>query len=592
MRKAQQLVEFAFVLPIVLAILLVIIELGFAINARITLAEAVKMSVAQVNQLYDLSDNATTKQTDIQNSLTNSMQNYFSNHNLPYSNNITVKLIPGTNGSQTSIVVANYTYYPVFLLPNFFGITIIPTSIPMSSFQIVNNNLLLANNYPSKVLGVDNSGATSTNAISMFTNDSTDTLPQTSILKGDSDNGGSIDGIPIGTTSSSYTTNARTVKSFVAFLLKFTPTGTFVNSSSDTYVRLFNWWGEDLLPINEVFDLTTGHIEVKSPYYQSGKWFDTNIPYNWVLTSLGFTQAVYTQYDTNPTFPTSKLNLATSGLNPGVPWCDLGANNGTCSGDISTSDVNNLNKRGLSFLFASSGGASGTYDTINDTTSTYNQIYNYSFMNSTYNYLLRLFIPNSASPVDSQNGFQAQLSLDSNGVYTAGTSYYMMDVYIDSSGGGIPDAWNNVLPAGYGYFDADADGTFDGQQTSSIIARYPSSAQSSCGGGTPLSIATPYLLNGSLNSSGNNFVPSTFPLASSGLNYMKCTTTFSETNYTSALYLSNGTNTIRNFNVANSSIKANFINGTLSGSTLKLNNSPELTSTVGIFSTTNKATHS
>ena len=50
-RKAQQLIEFALVVPILMMFLFIIIEVGMAINARMTLSEAVKSALVEVNNL-------------------------------------------------------------------------------------------------------------------------------------------------------------------------------------------------------------------------------------------------------------------------------------------------------------------------------------------------------------------------------------------------------------------------------------------------------------------------------------------------------------------------------------------------------------
>ncbi|MCK7484508.1 MAG: hypothetical protein MZU97_02380 [Bacillus subtilis] len=66
----------------------------------------------------------------------------------------------------------------------------------------------------------------------------------------------------------------------VAFMVRFT-------SNSAIRVRLFNWWGEDLLPPGVMINLSTGYLMFKSPYYNSGDWTDSTIPYVWILTAAG-----------------------------------------------------------------------------------------------------------------------------------------------------------------------------------------------------------------------------------------------------------------------------------------------------------------
>ena len=563
MKKAQQLVEFALVLPILMIIVMVIIELGFAINARITLADAIKMSIGQINQSYNSADNQTTKQALLENSLTNTMVNYFSLHNMPYANTINVQILPGSSGSQTSLVVANYTYTPIFTLPNIFGGQIIPSNLTFSSFQVVNNALLMGNQYPNP------SNYFNTKDLSSFKADSTSSDPRTSILKGDGDNGGSLDSISI-----------PNIKQGIGFLVNFQPRGTdqfqAPASSSDTFARLFNWWGEDLLPVYEVCDITTGNIVVRSPYYNGGKWFDTGIPYSWILISLGFNQANYTQYDNIPYFQDNKLSLSSSTLNAGLPWCNqpnASYNYGSCSGDISTSDIDNLNKRGMSFLFSSGGSASGTYDNITDSSNTYNKIYSYSLkgfnLSPSCSYYLKLYIPNNVIPAIANhmvaNYFKVKFSIDVNGVLTTGSAMDITSAYIDSNGNGIPDAWDNN-PS---YPDADANAVFDGSQASigALVtnAIIPDIYNFNCATYNTTYISTPYDLNGNLNSPGNTFAPSLF-----SVNYIS--NEIYNSNSYNAIYYCNGANTRRSMVVLTSiNDKAKFFNGIVVGGMLDPN---------------------
>ena len=62
-RKAQQLVEFAIAVPILMVIIFIIVEFGNALNARVTIAEGVKMALMEVNKLKNI--DGTTAQKEI-----------------------------------------------------------------------------------------------------------------------------------------------------------------------------------------------------------------------------------------------------------------------------------------------------------------------------------------------------------------------------------------------------------------------------------------------------------------------------------------------------------------------------------------------
>lgn len=143
-KKAQQLVEFVLILPVLLMVLVVIIETGFAINARITLSEAVKMSMAEVSQLAGQTGNETNKTNYIKNQLNTDLISYFNSHNIPYANTMNVK-IGNVTGTNLALVSASYNYSPTFTLPNLLGAQIIPSKYSLRSQQLINKALISDN---------------------------------------------------------------------------------------------------------------------------------------------------------------------------------------------------------------------------------------------------------------------------------------------------------------------------------------------------------------------------------------------------------------------------------------------------------------
>jgi len=442
-RKAQQLVEFAIVLPILMVILLLIIETGFAVYTKTCLSEAVKMSLFQVNTLYKFWGDEDQKKNNISIQIENNIKDYFTNHNIPYSGSIkaSIEKIPG---STTSLLKVTYDYYPIFRLPNIFNNEIIPEKFTFSSAQVINNTLI----EPS----VFESGFSTTNLSSIGKYNAT-ADPRSSILKN---------------RVVQYTgqpTNLDTRKT-TAFLVGF---DTAAGGANLKYARLFDWWGSDLLPPNMAFNIQTGHITVKSPYYNGANWLDTNVPYNWVLSALGFAHAVYTKADTNPGFVDYKLDLANANaaMNLGLPWCNQGCNNcGTDVSDWSDHYTDNLLKRGISTLYSVSNPPVGNLDPLknNGASASYQGTKTYLATSSDYD--LTLTIPNDSGAAAAHSVFQFKFKIDANGkLSAAGTDTDIVDAYLDNDYDNIPNAWDKHPE----YFDANGNGTIDGLENANIV---------------------------------------------------------------------------------------------------------------------------
>lgn len=435
-RKAQQLVEFVLVAPVLIMILVVIVEVGYAINTKISLGESIKLSIPALNQLYNQTSSKEIKLETMRASLEESMKNYFDSHNLPNSDSIKVSIVDPTN-SFTAVVTATYSYEPIFTLPNLFDIQIIPDSYNFSSSQVISKSLLSESTFNSALSSYD---------LSSFGKSTGLFDSRTSALR--SYNIGSVD-----------------FRNNLAILLSFK-----LNNGDPEYkyARLFNWWGEDLLPQNEIIDITTGNLAIKSPYYSGGSWIDTKIPYTWIISGLGFTQAIFTKTE-NPLYSNNRLLLSGSDIkdNLTISWCDQGSStSGLCSGDISGTSIDNYGKRGLSLLYNSVSDAYGTFDNaICSVASTEAKpVKSIIIPNEALNFILRLYLPSSAlKPNDSKNGYSASFFIDTNGqLSTSGTSTAIQDVYLDNDGDAIPNAWDTAPD----YVDIDGNLKIDGEQAS------------------------------------------------------------------------------------------------------------------------------
>lgn len=223
-RNAQQLVEFVLVLPILIILVMTIIEIGFAINMKISLSEAIKISMSQAQEMYDYSGDAATRVTTFQNNLKAEIGNYFTEHNLLFANTLTVSVAPVTGMSNYSVIKVTSQYIPSFSLPNVLGGQVIPSFYVLSSTAMINNSILGNNS-------AFDSGISNDDVFSNYTSE------ETSILKNPA-----IDGI----------TNVR---SLIGFLVDINPL--------DAKAELYDWQGNNISPGNE-FDLTSGNLFIPS----------------------------------------------------------------------------------------------------------------------------------------------------------------------------------------------------------------------------------------------------------------------------------------------------------------------------------------
>lgn len=267
--KAQQLIEFAFVIPILILILFVIVEFAYAMNIRIKLSDGAKASLMQVNKLSNLpGSDPDAKKEAVRTAIQANMVAFLTENNVPDPSGASVSINKDTNGFYT--VNVTYLYKPVFLLPFIPGMP----AIPLQSSQIINSNIMQLNNFNSGLKTKDLSG--------FFPN-------------------------PEGALTTPYI-EGYNIRDSIAIL---------VNWYDDDYIdlehvdnpngfpihaRLFSWYGEDLLPANLRVNVRRATLEVRSPYYKgsngiNGDWLDTQIPYVWVLAALDYSQVFYVKYN-------------------------------------------------------------------------------------------------------------------------------------------------------------------------------------------------------------------------------------------------------------------------------------------------------
>ncbi|HSA07470.1 MAG TPA: TadE/TadG family type IV pilus assembly protein [Candidatus Gastranaerophilales bacterium] len=312
-KKAQQLIEFALVVPILMIILFIIIEFGTAINARATVGEGVKIALTGVNNLSGINGNTATKITFAENYIKNEIIKYLIQHNIPNSGSVVVKVKATAN---YAVVLVNYQYNPYFFVPGLLG-GAIPSSINFSSSQTLNSHIFQPN--------VFSGAARSTAQLANFhTDGGGNFLESGALISGDIHGNGFYD-----------------VRNNTAFLVHFYDgIGTHPNLEYDR-ARLVSWNGVDLLPPNLRINVKTGALEVRSPYYNNAVWFNTRIPYIWAVSALGINHLLYTKYnsfdmlmaDNSTLYYKLLFNSTDAFYNRGIRFCGTTGSSGVCNGD-------------------------------------------------------------------------------------------------------------------------------------------------------------------------------------------------------------------------------------------------------------------
>ncbi len=504
-RQAQQLVEFAFAAPILLIFIFIIVEMGAAMNNRITLAEAVKAGMMEVNKLSSLKGNTANKENKAANIIRDKVRQYLINHNITNSRSVSVS-VNYNDTDNTAFVFVSYDYVPHFLISGLTGNNV--SSITFSSSQTINPNIFKPNVFPG--------GSRNTRQLSGYHTTNGYVFIESGAL--------------IDTTPFDYGDGVLNLREHIAFLVRFyqSPgTHPFLQYNV-AHARLTDWLGNDLLPPNLRINLRTGTLEVRSPYYQGNNdWFNTQIPYIWVVTSLGFTHVIYVKYNsTEMHIPDDasllyklRFNDTDAFYNRGIRFCGTDVDSGPCDGDQRNTET--VNERALrmnprlgekgswnnnyiigtmepiiktpvnhDFMHVKGLYFSYTDDYLNWNPATWSQQYFVSIASPRIIALGQvLYTPTIANPANNpfyrpyryrfklfehDRGANAGMydstaaappGQDGDGDDGDGNIYYqvdIVDVYIDSDGDGIPDAWDRDPE----YFDANVNGILDGNEVS------------------------------------------------------------------------------------------------------------------------------
>jgi hypothetical protein len=307
--------------------------------------------------------------------------------------------------------------------------------------------------------------------------------------------------------------------------------------------------------------MNTGTLFVKNPNNASANWVETNIPYVWVIAALGYTEAIYVKLSASPDGRDYKLNLLSSdvNLNLGLPWCSQTGcmDCGACDGDDSNPSIDNLPKRAMSVRDQT--GAFGSFEPVSSSSGTLDDMYTYTYTRS--NYVLKLFIPESTKPTSSYGGYDfSNFETDPN----------LINYYLDSDGDNMPNYWD-LYPE---YPDADMNGILDGIQTSPVTLI--STPESIAYGGEALTnilVSMPFNFDGTLSAN----VKTT-----SALKAYTPQVTSVPTAINGGLYYLNGSTLIRKVPtwdidpITALNQKSRFIHGTVTGSSITLDESLEL----------------
>lgn len=690
-KNAQQLIEFAFIAPILILIMFIIMEFGYALTIRNTVSEGMKAALLEVNKLNNLTGTATDKKNYIENSIYTKTLFYLSTHNIPNATNVKININTDANG--VSVVTATYVYKPILL--TFFMSNV--QGLPLQSSQVINSIMFNPNTF--------NSGLT-TQQLSSFFPTPSGALTTGGMINSDNTSGALATGYAIRDTT--------------AILVNWYEEKELTNVTLPVYARLFSWYGEDLLPPNERINIRTATIEVRSPYYNDGNWFNTNIPYVWVISALGYTNVYFVKYNSTNDLQAVAvvgtvgytLNSCNSGrhfgadtsywanscplawdqgffpatwypylykINPlayndsetgptaanhsgffnsfGYRWCGAGglpictanqngyhtiqelALKGISREGVYSSTMNfnfHYNVMGNSEYVRNTATAPTTLEywvahatttpitppadpyTLTASPNQLNILQHYTAQttnknNYDGNYLINIWQPTISTyytsadePVDPNllnsatgplyTAFQWSFTLNAAGVMGAGTTYDITDVYLDSDGDGVPNAWDDKPDM----FDADGNGDLDGLQDNaecvihdngnhhSICTDHPeditvmnqapdSNYEFPVPGVDPL-IATPFDNNGNpRNVALNSYVPQPYPSdfkVYHGRLYIVCDGNADESVTDLCRQFptwgsSGGTGTVLGD-------KARFINGTSNGAVINLNQSTNL----------------
>lgn len=133
--RGQSLLEFSLVAPILVLVLVVISELGYAFIVRHTIIDCIKQTVQSSHFLVGKYNT----QAELLDAMQTDLQNSINAHNLPTPTSLTFGL--GDSTQYGTAVIVTYSYNPSFRI---IGVT--PEVITVQSAQILQPGLLKINN--------------------------------------------------------------------------------------------------------------------------------------------------------------------------------------------------------------------------------------------------------------------------------------------------------------------------------------------------------------------------------------------------------------------------------------------------------------
>lgn len=134
LNKGQSLLEFSLVAPILILVLVVISELGYAFVVRHTIIDSIKQTVQSSH--FMVGKYSTTG--ELLSAMESELSSYIATHNLPTPTSLTFGI--GKSNSHGTAVLVTYSYNPAFRLV---GIT--PEEVHIQSAQILPTGLLKTN---------------------------------------------------------------------------------------------------------------------------------------------------------------------------------------------------------------------------------------------------------------------------------------------------------------------------------------------------------------------------------------------------------------------------------------------------------------
>lgn len=150
--KAQQLIEFLFVVPFLVIILGIVTEYAYALNVNMSISHGLRATTSTLYASIKPTDNMTELQ--IQNQICSlvkdKMYGYLSINNIPNEDENAFKVQCAVAGDNAAFV-AQYTYVPTITLPLVY-IHILPEQIHFAAASVVPTAFLKPNNYSSMVM--------------------------------------------------------------------------------------------------------------------------------------------------------------------------------------------------------------------------------------------------------------------------------------------------------------------------------------------------------------------------------------------------------------------------------------------------------